>query len=265
MALKLKRDLICFDLETTGLDVNSDRIVELAVVKIKADGTRETRTRRLNPERPIAEAATAVHGISNEDVAHEPTFGQIAMSLHGYFEHCDLTGFNVERFDLPLLTKEFERVGIKFPGEGTRVIDSWRIFLAKEPRDLTAAFRYYCGKTLEDAHSAEADAVAAADVLLAQIERYDDLPGTIEELDVFCHPTQPDWIDGEGKIIWSEEAAVLNFGKHKGKALKELAQDMPDYLRWICNADFPKDVVSLCRDALDGIFPEKKNEQASAA
>lgn len=253
--LRLARPLVAFDLETTGLSVTNDRIVEMSCVKLHPDGTREVRTRRVNPERPISAEATAVHGISNEDVVGEPTFAQVAKGLYAFFEGADLTGFNIEQFDLPLLAHEFARVGMTFPPQAVQVIDSWRIFLTKEPRDLSAAYRYYCGATLENAHSAEADAVAAAEILLAQVSRYEDLPADIDDLHAFCHPVHPDWLDPDGRIVWRQNRAVLNFGKHRDQPLDLLAKTHPDYLRWMATSDFSQDVVRIVSAALKGELP----------
>jgi len=253
--LRLERPLIAFDLETTGLDVNNDRIVEISCVKLLPDLTREARTRRVNPGRPIAPAATAIHGIRDEDVANEPTFAQMARSLLTFFEGADLTGFNVEHFDLPLLTNEFSRVNLPFPAAGTRVVDSFRIFLTQEPRDLSAAYRFYCGSELLKAHSAEADATAAADILLAQTQRYADVPKNIEDLHAFCHPAHPDWLDPDGKIVWRENIAVLGFGKHRDRSLEQMAHENPDYLRWMATADFSVEVARIVKAALRGEFP----------
>jgi len=159
--LKLTRPLVVFDLETTGRDVTRDRMIEISAVKLLPSGEREVKTRRVNPEMPIAPEATAVHGIRDEDVAQEPTFAKLARSLQAFFADCDVSGFNIERFDLPLLKREFARVGLEFPAGPMGVIDTWRIYVAKEPRNLTAALRYYCSRELMNAHSAEADAIAA--------------------------------------------------------------------------------------------------------
>jgi DNA polymerase-3 subunit epsilon len=253
--LKLTRPLVSFDVETTGLDVNTDRIIEIACVKLHRDGRRECLTRRVNPERPIGAQATAVHGISDADVADAPTFAMLADTLLAFLRGCDLTGFNIEQFDLPLLTREFGRAGIAFPTEPLHIIDSWRIFLRNEPRDLRAAFRFYCGGELINAHSAEADAVAAADILLAQVQRYADVPTDVLELHAYCHPSRPDWVDPDGKIVWRDEEACLSFGKHKNKSLKLLAGEEPDYLKWIATANFSDHVIKLVRAALDGQFP----------
>ncbi len=254
---RLERPLVSLDLETTGLDLSNDRIVEISCVKLHPDGRREAKTRRVNPGMPISSSAVAVHGISDADVANEPRFEQLAKSLLAFINGCDLTGFNVEHFDLPLLQREFQRAGITYPAEPVRVIDSWRIFLSKEPRDLGAAYRFYCGKTLERAHSAEADALAAADILMAQLQRYDDLPLSVGELHDYCHPTHPDWIDPDGRIVWLGDEAVLGFGKHKHRPLRVMADQEPDYLRWMAQANFSSVVGDIVRAALRGEFPCK--------
>lgn len=254
--LQLGRPLISFDLETTGLHVAEDRIIEMSCVKMHPDGTRETLTFRLNPERPISPEATAIHGISGEDVAHCPTFAAKAQDVARFMAQCDLTGFNIERFDIPMLSQEFARVGETFPSKDTHVIDSFRIFCHFEPRDLGAAYRTYCNRTLEDAHSAEADAMAAADVLVAQLQRYEELPTDAAGLHAFCHPVRPDWVDGDGKVVWQGGEAVLGFGKHRGRSLKEMAQQEANYLRWMAQGNFSVDVQALCRNALKGEFPQ---------
>ncbi len=253
--LKLTRPLVVFDLETTGLDVERDRIVEIACVKLTPQGDRQVRTRRLNPGIPIAPSATAVHGISDEDVRLEPTFGQVARSLYEFFDGADLAGFNIEHFDLPMLMAEFARVSMSFPAAPVSVIDAWKIFLTKEPRDLGAAYRFYCGKELHNAHAAEVDATAAAEVLAAQIRRYDDLPQTPLELHEVCHPVHPDWLDPEGKIVWRDNDAVMAFGRYRDRPLRVLAAESPDYLRWVSGANFSPEVRRIAEAALRGEFP----------
>ncbi len=253
--LRLTRPMVSFDLETTGLDIASDRIVEICCVKLHIDGRREVRTQRLNPGRPIAPQATAVHGITDADVAGSPRFEQAAADLHAFFVGCDLTGFNIEHFDLPLLTNEFGRAGRTFPAPDTKVIDSFRIFTMREPRDLSAALRFYCNRELTAAHHAEADALAAADVLLAQVDRYSDLPSGVEGLHAVCRP--PDWLDGQGKIVWVDDEATISFGKNKGKSLRLLVENDPSYLQWICRGNFAPDTIEIVRAALQGVFPSK--------
>ncbi|MBI3178927.1 MAG: 3'-5' exonuclease, partial [Deltaproteobacteria bacterium] len=254
-SLKLTRPLVVFDLETTGLDVERDRIVEISCVKLMPAGDRQVRTRRLNPGLPIAASATEVHGISDADVKDEPTFAKVARSLYEFLSGADLAGFNIEHFDLPLLVAEFARVGLVFPSAPASVIDAWRIFLMKEPRDLSAAFRFYCGKDLDHAHAAEADAMAAADVLAAQIRRYGDLPETPPELHEACHPIHPDWLDPEGKIVWRDNDAVFAFGRYRDRPLRTLAAESPDYLRWVSGANFSPEVRRIAEAALRGEFP----------
>jgi len=262
-AIHLERPLVALDLETTGLDAVNDRIVEVCCVKLLPGGGREVRTRRLNPQMPISAEATAVHGISDADVAAEPTFASVARSLADFLADCDLTGFNIEHFDLPILVREFKRAGVTFPAGPVRVLDSWRIFLSKEPRDLTAAYRFYCGKTLERAHSAEADALAAAEILAAQVARYAELPLSVDDLHEVCHPPRPDWLDPEGRIVWRSGKAVLGFGKHRDRPLQVLAAESPDYLRWMASSDFSPEVVAIVKAALRGEFPTRREAALS--
>ena len=256
--ISLERPLVALDLETTGLDAVNDRIVEVSCIKLLPDGTRERRTRRVNPGVPISPEATAIHGIRDEDVAREPTFAELARGLLGFLAGADLTGFNIEHFDLPILIREFQRAGIVYPAEPVRVVDSWRIYLAKEPRDLKAAYRYYCGRELTQAHNAEADAEAAADVLLAQLARYPDLPLSVGDLHAYCHPQHPDWLDPDGRIVWKSGKPVLSFGKYRDRPLQALASEAPDYLRWMTSANFSTEVVTIVQAALRGEFPVRK-------
>ncbi|MHC5210144.1 MAG: 3'-5' exonuclease [Planctomycetota bacterium] len=258
--LTLTCPLVVFDLETTGLDPASDRIVEIGCVKLlpgKGAGApaREVRTWRVNPGRPIPPAATQIHGITDADVATSPTFDALAREVHAYLEGCDLSGFHVEAFDMPLLAHEFERVGIDFPSWSPRIVDTRTLFVLREPRGLAAALSFYCGREHVGAHGAEADAVASADVLLAQIARYPDLPASVDALHAACHPVAPDAVDAAGKVRWVGGEAVLGFGKHTGKPLRQRAADTPDYLRWIMGADFPPDTKRIIGDALAGRFP----------
>ena len=255
--MQLSRPLAVFDLETTGVNPAEDRVVELAVVLLKPDGARETRSWLVNPGCRIPPGATAVHGITDEDVAGVPDFAARAQELFAALEGCDLAGFNAERFDVPLLAAEFRRVGMAFPVEGTRIIDARTIFVRKEPRDLAAAVDHYCGRSHAGAHRAEADAVATADVLLAQLERYDDLPRDVAGLDTWLHPRDPSWLDNSGKLAWHMGEPVLTFGKHKERSLQELAKDEPGYLKWILTKDFPADTQSIIAEALDGRFPQQ--------
>ena len=263
--LQLQRPLLAFDLETTGLDVESDRIVEICCIKLFPDGSRDLHTYRINPGKPIAPAATEVHGISDADVAKEPAFAALAPKLYALFSDCDFTGYNIERFDLPILTREFARVGMVLQASTAQVADAFTIFQRKEPRDLATAYRFYCGKILDRAHSAEADANAALDILLAQVQRYEDLPQDVSGLHKFCHAKKPDWLDPAGKIVWRNDKAVLSFGKHKNRPLEQLASEDPDYLKWIATADFSQEVISIARAALEGDFPSRNTPASTAA
>lgn len=255
--LQLTRPLVAFDTETTGLDVARDRIIEISCVKVHADITRSVWTQRIDPGCPISAAATAVHGITAADLQGAPRFEDVAASIVAFMAECDLTGFNIEKFDLPLLAAEFRRLGQSFPQSGVRVVDSGKIFWRNEPRDLKGALQFYCGRRLEKAHSAEADAQAAADVLLAQVQHYAELPADVPGLDSWCHPNNPDWLDPDGKVIWYQGEAVITFGKHRHRSLRELATQEPGYLQWICGKDFGDQVRGLCEAALAGSFPQR--------
>ncbi len=257
--LVLERPLVSFDLETTGLDIENDRIVELSCVKLSPDGSREVRTRRINPGIPIPEAATQVHGIRDADVADAPRFAQVASAIRDFLSNCDLTGFNIEKFDLPFLCNEFKRAGIEFPTSPIRVIDSFKIYVTHESRNLASALRFYCGKQLENAHSAEADAVAAADILIAQIKQYDDLPTSIGDLHEALHQPNPDWADPDGKFLWRNGEVVFGFGKCRNLSLRTVAATDAKYLRWIADSDFSETVKSLINDALAGKYHSRES------
>jgi DNA polymerase-3 subunit epsilon len=254
-ALSLTRPLAFFDLETTGTDPTTDRIVEIAVLRLQPDGGREARSRRLNPERPIPAEATAVHGIRDEDVRDAPTFRQIARGLLDFLEGADLAGFNVGRFDVPLLDREFRDCGLDLSLDRRRVIDAMTIFHRKEPRHLSAAVRFYLGREHAGAHAAAADVEAAAEVLAAQLARYDDLPCTIEQLDGWCNPVPENAVDRQGKFVLREGEVTFAFGRNRGKPLREVAASDPDYLSWLLTCDFAPDVRSLLEGALRGEFP----------
>jgi len=254
--LRLDRPLAVFDLETTGIDPAVDRIVEISVLKISPDGAREARTRRINPERPIPADATRVHGIRDQDVAGEPTFRQLARGLLDFLGDADLGGFNVERFDIPLLDREFRDCNQDLGLDRRRVIDAMRIYHRKERRDLTAAVAFFLGRDHAGAHSAEADVVAAADVLEAQLERYADLPHTVPELADWIRPVPAGAIDRAGKFAWAGGQVTLTFGKHRGQPLAQVIAEARDYLDWLLEKDFPPDAAELVRNALEGRYPD---------
>lgn len=238
MNLKLKRPIIFFDLETTGVDTATDRIVEISMVKVHPDGTKQVKTRRINPEMHIPEQATAVHGITDDDVKDEPTFKQIAKSLAQFIEGCDFGGFNSNRFDLPVLVEEFMRAGVDVDFRKRKFIDVQNIFHKKEQRTLVAAYKFYCDKDLENAHSAEADTLATYEVLEAQIERYGDIGDSVEQLAEFS--THGAVADFAGRIAYNEQGEeIFTFGKYKGEKVEDIFRKEPSYYSWMMNGDFP--------------------------
>ncbi|MBL4624526.1 MAG: 3'-5' exonuclease [Flavobacteriales bacterium] len=238
MNIKLSRPLACFDLETTGISVATDRIVEISILKVHPNGNKDSLTRRVNPTIPILLEASEIHGIYDIDVANEPTFKELAPSIIEFLDNCDLSGFNCNRFDIPLFMEEVLRTGFEFDIETRKVVDVQTIFHKKEKRTLEAAYQFYCNKTLENAHSAEADAAATFEVLDAQIEKYEDLPKDILNLSEFSAHNKN--VDLMGRIIENNKGvAVFNFGKHKGKAVEYILQNEPGYYGWMMNGDFP--------------------------
>jgi DNA polymerase-3 subunit epsilon len=252
MSLLLKRPLVFFDLETTGIDPARDKIVEIALVRVDPDGGRVAMTRRINPERPIPAEATAVHGITDADVSDAPTFRQVAREILDVIRDADLAGFNIRRFDVPILDREFRDCALDLALASRRIVDAMTIFHKKEPRDLSAAVRFFLDREHEGAHGAEADVEASIDVLEAQLRRYPDLPRDVAALEAWCHPTPPGSVDRGGKFVLREGEIVFAFGKQKGRALSEVARIQRDYLEWILKQDFPEDARTLVERALRG-------------
>ncbi len=238
MNLKLYKPLCTFDLETTGTNVAKDRIVEISILKVNPDGSRESKTWLVNPEMYIPRESTEVHGISDDDVKDSPKFREIAPKVMEMIAGSDLAGFNSNRFDVPLLAEELLRVGIDFDLNKFKLVDVQTIYHKMEPRNLTAAYQFYCKKTLTDAHSAEADVLATFEVLDAQVAHYDDLPNEISALSEFS--THHRFADLAGMIRFDEdEKEVFAFGKYKGQRVKDVFQKDLGYYGWIQNADFP--------------------------
>ena len=234
----LKRPIIFFDLETTGVDTAKDRIVEISMVKVMPDGEQIVKTRKLNPGMHIPAEATAIHGITDEDVRDCPTFAQVAKSLEQFIRGCDFGGFNSNRFDLPVLVEEFLRAGVDVDFKRRKFIDVQNIFHKKEQRTLVAAYKFYCDKDLEEAHSAEADTKATYEVLKAQLDRYDDLENDIDKLAEYsCRAESADYA---GRILYNEKGEeVFGFGKYKGRSVAEVFRIEPSYYAWMMNGDFP--------------------------
>ena len=238
MELNLKKPVVFFDLETTGIDVVNDRIVEISLLKVSPDGNEETKTMRINPEMPIPQQATEVHGITDEDVKNEPTFNTVAKDIAKFIEGCDLGGYNSNKFDIPLLAEEFLRVGVDVDLKKHRFIDVQVIFHKMEQRTLSAAYKFYCQKNLDDAHSAEADTKATYEILKAQIDRYSELQNDMEELSKFSSHNKN--VDFAGRIVYDENGEeVFNFGKYKGQSVESVLEKDQGYFGWILNSDFP--------------------------
>lgn len=241
MELKLTKPIIFFDLETTGVNFQEDRIVEISYIKIHPNGTEESKTIRVNPGRHIPAEATAVHHITDEDVAHERQFKDIARELVRTFQGCDIGGFNSNKFDLPLLQEEFIRAGVEdFDPSRVRLIDVQTIFHKMEQRTLVAAYKFYCGKDLTEAHSANADTRATYEVLKAQLDRYPELQNDMDYLANFS--TQRRGVDLAGRIVYDDKGReIFNFGKHKGKTVDEVFASDPNYCAWMQQSDFAAD------------------------
>ena len=258
LAIPLERPLAVIDIESTGINPRLDRIIDLAIVKQFPDGRVETRTFRVNPEIPIPAEVTAIHHIRDQDVMDCPPFRKVAADVAAVLADCDLGGFGVAKFDLPLLCEEMTRAGIEFKEDDIRVLDAQRVFHKKEPRDLTAALAFYCNEPHAGAHGAEADALATLKVLEAQLLRYPDLPKTVDELDRYCHaPKNRSWVDKAGRLKWVNGEVVINFGAQNiGRRLQDMAENNPKFLVWILKSDFPSDTKRIVADALDGHYPQ---------
>jgi DNA polymerase-3 subunit epsilon len=251
MNLNLKRPLAFFDIESTGLNVAKDRIIEICILKVNPNGSTETKTWLLNPDYPISAEASAVHGYTNEDLADKPTFKQTAKEISRFLDHCDLSGYNALKFDIPMLVEEFLRADVDFEVSNRKMIDVQNIFMKMEQRTLAAASKFYLNRELENAHSAEADTVATYEILKAQIEKYQATERADKEGNVSV-PVKNDMqalhefsshhrnADLMGQIVFNEEGKeVFNFGKHKGKTVEEIFSKEPSYYNWMINADFP--------------------------
>ncbi len=260
MQLNLKRPIAFFDIESTGTNVVKDRIVEICIFKLKPDGTSETRLRKINPGIPIPAEVSAIHGITDADVADEPHFKQVAKSLNDFLKDCDLAGYNSNKFDIPILIEEFLRADIDFSLKNRNLVDVQNIFHKMEPRTLRAAYKFYCGKELVDAHTAEADTLATYEILVSQIKRYEDT----EYIDYDGKASKPVKNDMEalykfsynhrnadlvGHIVYNAKGKEsFNFGKFKGKTLEEVFQKQPQYYDWIMNADFPLSTKNIVKE-----------------
>jgi len=284
MKLNLNRPLAFFDLETTGVNVGSDRIVEIAVLKAMPDGTEIIKTLRINPEMPIPLHSSLIHGIYDKDIADQPTFKTVAQEIADFIGDADLAGYNSNRFDIPVLLEEFLRAGVDFDMTDRRFVDVQNIFHQMEQRTLRAAYKFYCDKDIINAHSAEADIVATYQVLLAQIERYKDadfedkqgnlskpVKNDVDALHAFTNMNKP--VDFAGRMVFNEqEEEIFNFGKHKGKTVEQVFDIEPSYYAWMKQGDFPlytkkklTEIWERWSKKKDQAKLEKQQQQASAA
>ena len=256
--LVLTRPLVCVDLEATGVWPGHDRIVQIAAASIFPDGSVSTWSSLVNPEQPMPPAALAIHGITDAMVASAPTFAQLAQTVGALLSECDLTGYNVARFDRRLLAAEFRRAGVEDPTVGAFVIDAYTIFVRQEPRSLDGALRFYgveAGQAHRQAHDASSDVEATVAVLAAQLNTYPDLPTTVAELHDWLYPIDPNRIDADGKLVWRDGVATVTFGAQAGTSLADLAAGDRSFLEWVLRKDFSDEVKAIVRDALAGRFP----------
>ena len=257
MNLKLEKPIVFFDLETTGVNIATDRIVEISILKVFPNGNKESKTWLVNPEVEIPKEAAEIHGITNEKVVTEPTFKELAPEVSKMIEVCDLAGFNSNRFDIPLLAEELMIAGIDFDMNDRKAVDVQTIFHKKEQRTLSAGYQFYCGKELEGAHGAEADTNATYEILLAQIEKYDDLENDVKSLSEFS--THGERGDFAGFILINDDGQeIFSFGKYKGRTVEEVLKENPGYNNWIQNADFPLYTKKVLREIKERMASTKE-------
>ncbi len=257
MELKLEKPIIFFDLETTGVSIAKDRIVEISILKIFPNGNKESKTWLVNPEMEIPKESSDIHGITNEKVVTEPTFNELAQQVSEMIAGCDLAGFNSNRFDIPLLAEEMLRAEVNFDMKDRVAIDVQVIFHKKEERTLSAGYKFYCGESLENAHSAEADTLATYEILKAQLDKYDDLENNVKFLNEFS--THNKRADFAGFIMYNDEGdEVFSFGKYKNHKVKDVLKKDKGYFSWIQNADFPLYTKKVLAEIKENLFPRKK-------
>lgn len=256
MNLSLTRPLAFIDLETTGINMSSDRIVEIAIVKILPDGTKQVKRKLINPEMVIPQSSIDVHGITNEMVKDAPTFKQAGNEIKQFLENCDLAGYNSNKFDIPLLVEEFLRAGQDFNVDGRRLVDVQKVFHMMEPRTLSAAYKFYCSKELENAHSAEVDATATWEVLDAQVARYPQIGNTVDS--ILKAVGDDEIVDFARRMIVQEGKIVFNFGKHKGKVVEDVLRMERSYYDWMMQGDFPQHTKQKLTEILHKMMLAKK-------
>lgn len=255
MKLQLTRPLAFIDLETTGVNISLDRIVEIAIVKINPDGTQQVKRKLINPMMPIPKGASDVHGITDDMVKDAPVFKQVANEIKQFIDHCDIGGYNSNRFDIPMLMEEFLRVGIDFSTDGRKLVDVQKVFHMMEQRTLSAAYKFYCQKTLDGAHSAEVDATATWEVLEAQVERYPQIGNTVESIVKFTG--EDDIVDFARRFVRENGVEIFNFGKHKGKPVTQVLKEEPQYYDWMMKGDFPMNTKQKLTEILNRTLLKK--------
>jgi len=261
--MKLSKPLVVLDLETTGVWIDRDKIIEIAMIKCLPDGTKETYDKRVNPAMPIPPIITEITGISDEDIKDAPLFQNIAQEVAAFIGDADLGGFNAERFDIPLLERELKDAGATFSRAGREIFDAQKVYHLNEKRDLTAAYKFYCDKLLENAHSALADTQATLDIIESQVKKYGEGDDSIDVLKQYAYTQHGDFYDEDRKFRWWNGKLFMMFGKYaRNHTLQEVAKKDPAYLEWILSADFSEEIKELVSNALKGHFP--KNGDASS-
>ena len=255
MNLQLSKPIAFIDLETTGISITNDRIIEIAIVKIAADGTRLVKRKLINPGMAIPAGSTAVHGITDEMVKDAPSFKQVANECKQFMDHCDIGGYNSNRFDIPMLIEEFLRAGIEFSTEGRKFVDVQKIFHKMEERTLSAAYKFYCQKILEGAHSAEADAQATYEILEAQVTRYPQMGATVDSIVQFTG--EDEMVDFARRFIKENGIEIFNFGKHKGKTVEKVLKEEPQYYDWMMKGDFAMNTKQKLTEILNRTLLKK--------
>jgi DNA polymerase-3 subunit epsilon len=255
MKLQLTKPIAFIDLETTGINISTERIVEIAIVKISPDGTQQIKRKLINPLIPIPKVTSDIHGITDEMVKDAPTFKQAANEIKQFIDNCDLAGYNSNRFDIPMLIEEFLRSGLEFTLEGKKLLDVQKVFHMMEQRTLGAAYKFYCNKSLENAHSAEVDATATWEVLEAQVERYPQIGNTVESIVKFTG--EDDIVDFARRFVKENGIELFNFGKHKGKPVTQVLREEPQYYDWMMKGDFPMNTKQKLTEILNRTLLKK--------
>lgn len=256
--LKLEKPLVFLDIEATGPDPQLDKIIEIHCVRFETDGSQRSYYSMVNPNEPIPIESTKIHGLTNKDLSQSPGFKKIAPELLEFLKDADVGGYNVLRFDVRILFTEFKRVGLHYELSEIRAIDPFQIFIKNHKRDLAAAYQFYCGKDLIGAHGAKADNLATIEVFAAQLKKYEELPDSVSGISDYCMEAGEPYLDPERFLMWKNDQIFVNFGKHKGRLLKEIVAEDHNFLFWVTKSNFNPILIRMIKDALKGIYPIKK-------